>query len=148
MPPPADRGVAFCLPEPPKWLPKQCIMCLLKVIKILKTFLTRHLPVVIGIYWQVSTHLFRQLTALSKFLQMSTSFSATLIPPPVRGWRMLRASPRTNTPDVATVLAGRKLLGILRIRSLLRASRKGSRRCSETEDSHYRKGCIRGPVSI
>ena len=42
----------------------------------------------------------------------TTSLKATVIPPPVRGWRMFMASPSIIMPGVRLVLGGRKELGI------------------------------------
>ncbi|KAF5798789.1 hypothetical protein HanXRQr2_Chr07g0297041 [Helianthus annuus] len=41
------------------------------------------------------------------------SASATVIPPPVKGWRMLKASPNKSAPGVETGEAGMLLFGIV-----------------------------------
>lgn len=53
-----------------------------------------------------------------------TSLRATVMPPPVRGWRMFIASPRISKPAWVFVEAGRKELGMLRSLPSLRASSK------------------------
>lgn len=54
----------------------------------------------------------------------TASESATVIPPPVSGCRMLRASPSSIRPGAREVEAGRNELGMLRSPPLSRASRK------------------------
>ena len=61
--------------------------------------------------------------------------NATLIPPPVRGWRMLRASPRQTTPGRMIGTGGSRLLGITRIRSTSTAARNAGRMCSVDGES-------------
>lgn len=45
---------------------------------------------------------------------MTTSLRATVMPPPVRGWRMFMASPRMIIPGTRFLLGGSHELGILR----------------------------------
>lgn len=45
---------------------------------------------------------------------VTTSLRATVMPPPVRGWRMFRASPRMERPGIVFATAGRKEFGMLR----------------------------------
>lgn len=65
-------------------------------------------------------------------LQMRMSFRAALIPAPVRGCLMLKASPSSNTPGFEITEEGRKLFGMLLILSSLRAASNGPWMCSES----------------
>lgn len=51
-------------------------------------------------------------SGLRRLRSVTTSLKATVIPPPVNGCRMLRASPRITRPGVVFVAAGRKEFGI------------------------------------
>ena len=54
------------------------------------------------------------------------SESATVIPPPVKGWRMLKASPIRRAPGVGCGAAGMLLFGIVLILPRSIAERNGS----------------------
>lgn len=68
------------------------------------------------------------LTCVNKSRRITTSLNATVIPPPVKGWRMFHASPTRNAPSFAAgielpcMTEGRKELGIRRRRSFLSAT--------------------------
>lgn len=53
-------------------------------------------------------------SGLSSSRMTHTSFNATVMPPPVRGWRIFNASPRIIKPGVLLVAAGRNEFGIER----------------------------------
>jgi len=65
-------------------------------------------------------------SALIREIKRATSDSATVMPPPVKGWRMFRASPSRIAPGVGRGAAGMLLLGVVRMRPLSTAATKGS----------------------
>lgn len=56
----------------------------------------------------------------------TTSLNATVMPPPVKGWRMFKASPAITRPGVLFVAGGRKELGMERsLPARIAASKEG-----------------------
>src|SRR6266567_3999169 len=83
--------------------------------------------------YRISSQSSRCSIELKMFLRYTTSLNATVIPPPVSGWRMFHESPRRITPFLDNALPcwtdGKNEFGIRRIRSLEKASRTDS--CNE-----------------
>lgn len=56
---------------------------------------------------------FKSVMGLRRSRRRTISDRATVIPPPVKGWRILNASPNRSAPGVGRGLAGMLLFGMV-----------------------------------